>query len=319
MKGILLVNTGSPKTKAKKDVKKFIGAMLSDPQVMTVPALVRNILAKGIIAPLRASSSAAHYSLIWADEQTESPLLANTCKLAHKIAKLTNLPVEVAMRYGSPTIEEAFNQLLKKCPSLSEITVLPLFPQYAQSSYQTVADAIQQKYSQGNYPFNIHVLQPYYNHPSYIHALAESIKPHIEDGYDRLIFSFHSLPHNHVAAGKEKGNNFDYTHHIQETIKLITDELRLDPAKNLLTYSSAMGKKWLSPDINQVLKKLPAEGLKRVITIMPGFPADNLETLYDIDLIARETFMKNGGQKFTFVPCLNDNDLWAEAITQMIQ
>lgn len=318
MKGILIVNTGSPKSKNKGDVKWFIGAMLSDPLVMTVPNLIRNTLAKKIIAPLRASGSAAHYSLIWDNEHKESPLLYNTLMLAQKIEESTGMPVEVAMRYGEPSISKALQRLKHKCATLHEVIVVPLFPQYAQSSYQTVVDEVARSFYQKPHSFRLKILEPYYNETGYIKALCKSMKPHISGGYDRLIFSFHSLPLSHVDAGWKKGKDFDYVYQIKETIRLVTKELELDPHKNRIVYSSAIGKKWLEPDLNKTMEELPANGIKKVIAITPGFPADNLETLYDIDIVARETFLKNGGEEFIFIPCLNYEDYWVEGLIKIV-
>lgn len=318
MKGILIINTGSPKTKQREDVKFFIGAMLSDPLVMTVPDWFRNILAKKIIAPLRASNSASHYSLIWDNQHNESPLIYNSQQLAKKIEESTNIPVEIAMRYVVPTIPEAFERLLKKCPTLDEVIAVPMFPQYAQSSYQTVVEALNSHYKNESYPFKLTITKPYYNHPEYIKALAKSIQPHIEKGYDRLVFSFHSLPLSHVEIGKNKGQEFDYVYQVEETVRLVTQQLGLNPEKNKIVYSSAIGKKWLTPDLNKTMAEYPSEGIKRVVVITPGFPADNLETLFDIDIEAKETFTKAGGEEFSFVHGLNAEDYWVEGLTKII-
>ncbi|MEN9919242.1 MAG: ferrochelatase [Bacteroidota bacterium] len=318
MRGILIVNTGSPRTKAREDVKFFIGAMLSDPLVMSVPDFIRKTLATKIIAPFRASRSAANYSLIWDNERDQSPLLYNTRMLAQKIQESTGMRVEIAMRYGIPSITDALNRLKDKNGTLREVVVVPLFPQYAQSSYQTVVDEVEKCFSEAPYPFKIKTLEPYYKEYGYIHALAESIKPHIIDGYDRLVFSFHSLPLSHVDAGWKKGKEFDYVYQIKETIRLVSKELNIDPQKNRIVYSSAIGKKWLEPDLNKTMLELPRNGVKKIVIITPGFPADNLETLYDIDIVARENFMKGGGEKFTYVPCLNFEQYWIDGLIRII-
>lgn len=318
MRGILIINTGSPETKSREDVKFFIGAMLSDPLVMTVPNWLRVILATKIIAPLRASNSASHYSLIWDDVQTESPLLYNTRQLAEKIENATNMPVEIAMRYTSPSIPEAFKRLKDKCATLHEVVVIPLFPQYAQSSYQTVVEAVANHFYKKPYSFRLKIIEPFYSNPNYIHALAESLKVHIEKGYDRLVFSFHSLPLSHVEIGWKKGKEFDYVYQIKETVRLVTKELGLNAKKNRIVYSSAIGRKWLKPDLNETMQQLPVNGAKKVIVITPGFPADNLETLYDIGIVAKNNFMEAGGEEFTFVPCLNFEQYWVESLIKIV-
>lgn len=318
MRGILILNTGSPKTKGREDVKYFIGQMLSDPLVMTLPDFVRNTLAKRIIAPMRASNSAAHYSLIWGERSAESPLIYNSKMLAKSIEEVTGMPVEVGMRYCEPSIPAAFQRLKERCATLHEVVVVPMFPQYAQSSYQTAVDEVGARFYEKPHSFRLKILSPYYNEPGYITSLAESLKPHVEKDYDRLVFSFHSLPLSHVEEGWKKGKDFDYVYQIKETVRLVTKDLNIDPKKNRIVYSSAMGKKWLEPDLNNTMQEFAADGIEKIIAITPGFPADNLETLYDIGIVAREQFLNNGGKEFTFVPCLNFENYWVEGLIRII-
>ncbi|SHF21936.1 ferrochelatase [Dysgonomonas macrotermitis] len=319
MRGILILNTGSPKTKNREDVKFFIGAMLSDPLVMsTVPNWFRDILAKRIIAPLRASNSASHYELIWDNEHNESPLIYNSLELAKKIQAATGMPTEIAMRYGNPSVPDAFARLQKKCATLHEVIVVPMFPQYAQSSYQTAVDEVGRCFLIKPHSFRIKFVEPYYNKPGYISSLAQSIKPFIEKGYDKLVFSFHSLPIAHVEIGWNKGKEFDYVYQVKETVRLVTKELGIDPKKNRIVYSSAIGSKWLKPDLEETMKQLAQSGTERVIALTAGFPADNLESLYDIDIVAREAFESNGGKEFHFVPGLNAEDFWVQELIKII-
>lgn len=318
MKGILLVNTGSPASNKRKDVKEFVGAMLSDPYLVNVPDWFRPILVKGLILPLRQFSSTAHYSLIWDHEHNSSPLHYNMAQLAKRLEIATELPVEIAMRYCTPNIITAFKRLLEKDARLHEVIVLPLFPQYADSSYKTVVDEIANCFFKRPYPFRLKVVDPYFRHPEYIKSIANSIRPYIEEEFDRLVFNFHSLPLSHVEAGWERGKEFDYVYQTKETVRLVMKELNLDTNKMRLVYSSAIGSKWLEPSLDDTMAELPLEGHKRIIVVAPGFASDNLETLYDIDIKAREIFMKKGGIQFSFVPCLNSNDYWVEAITKII-
>jgi len=318
MRGVIIVNTGSPASIKKEDVKMFIGAMLSDPLVMTVPNCIRNILAKNIIAPLRASNSASHYSLIWDKKCKHLPLIHYTHALAEKIEAETDMPVEVAMRYGAPSFQEALLKIMDKCATLHEVVVLPMFPQYAQSSYQTVVDEIARVFYKESYPFRLKIAEPFYNNPAYIEALAKSLKPYVSKPYDRLIFSFHSLPLSHEQKARDRGKQFDYVYQIKETIRLVSKELNLNPHKNRVVYSSAIGPNWLEPSLKETMKTLPREGIKNIITITPGFPADNLESLFDIDIEARDIFLKNKGESFEFVSGLNSEDYWVNAVVKMV-
>jgi ferrochelatase len=293
--------------------------MLSDPLLINLSDPFRNILAKKIIAPLRCSGSAARYSLIWDKKRNLSPLIAHSQALALKIASATGMKVEIAMRYGdSFGIEAALQRLNESNPALHEVMVVPMFPHYAESSYQTIVDAVGRCFFKNPYAFKLKILEPFYNDQAYISALATRLKPFVEQPYDRLIFSFHSLPLKHQQRAREKGKQFDYVYQIKETIRLVSKELKIDPKKNRAVYSSAICKKWLAPCMDEVMKSMPREGQKNIIVACPGFPADNLETLYDINIRAREIFRKNGGESFRFAPCLNSEDFWAEAIVKMV-
>lgn len=318
MRGILLVNTGSPRSYKREDVKTFITEMLSDPYLMTVPDWFRPILVKGIITPIRQFASSSHYKMIWDSNLSDSPLIHYAKSLAERLEQYTEMSVECAMRYGQPSIQLALDHLIKKNDRLHEVIVFPLFPQYAESSYKTVVDEVGKIFFKRPYPFRLKFIEPYFNHPAYISALCESIRPFINEEFDKLIFSFHSLPLSHVEAGWKKGKEFDYVFQTKETIRLILKELNIDVKKTRLTYHSAIGDKWLKPELDNTLIELAKQGSKKVIVIAPGFAADNLETLYDINIKSRETFLKNGGKQFSYIPCLNDNEYWTEAIAKII-
>lgn len=318
MKGVLLVNIGSPETCARKDVKSFIRAMLSDPYVMTVPDWFRPILVNGIIVPFRQFASTKHYEMIWNKEIKDSPLLYQAKQLAEKLEVATAVPVEVAMRYGQPDVTAGLDSLIAKNNRLHEVIVLPLFPQYAESSYKTVVDFVGRQFFKRPYPFRLKFTEPYFRHPAYISALAQSIKPYTDQPFDKLIFSFHSLPLSHVEEGWKKGKEFDYVYQTKETIRLVINELGIDTKKTRLTYHSAMGKDWLKPDLDETVKELAEEGLNKILVVAPGFAADNLETLYDIKIKTQETFLQHGGTEFSYIPCLNSNDYWIDAVMKII-
>jgi len=200
MRGILLINTGTPASKEKADVKKFICEMLSDPLVMGRPEWQSKFLARNIIAPFSASRSTEKYKQIWRKEEPEiSPLLYHMLKLSEKLEVRKGLPVEIAMRYGSPNIEDAFRKLEKKCPLLHEVVIFPLYPHYAQSTTQSSIDEIGRIFYMHPHSFRLKFVAPYYNHPAYINALVECARPYLEN-IDRLIFSYHSLPISQVES-----------------------------------------------------------------------------------------------------------------------
>lgn len=318
MRGVLLINVGSPESASRKDVRSFIEDMLSDPLLMTVPDWFRPILVKGIIGPFRQFSSAKHYSLIWDDEHKTSPLMYHMQQLSAKLEARAEMPVEIGMRYGKPSICTALDRLMERDVRLHEVVVLPMFPQYAESSYKTVVDEFGRCFYSKAYPFRIKIVEPYFNHPAYITSLVNKLKPFLEKEYDRLIYCFHSLPLSHVDKGWHKGREFDYVYQLKETARLVSKELDIEPNRYRVVYSSAIGSKWLGPDINEVLSEMGREGVKKVIVLCPGFACDNLETLYDVKIKAKEEFIKYGGTQLFYVPCLNSDDDWVDGVMKII-
>lgn len=314
-----MINIGSPAACNKHEVQKFIGSMLSDPLLLGKSEWMCNFLAKRIIAPLSARKSLNKYRQIWQNEKTsDSPLLHHSRQLAQKLEEKKGIPVEIAMRYSDPSIEEAFSRLEKKCPLLHEVVVLPMFPHYAQSTVQSVVDAIGRYFYKRAHSYRLKIVEPYYNHPAYINALAAMAKPYLED-IDRLVFSYHSLPIQQVVSGWEKGRDFDYVYQLKETNRLFCDKLNIDAHNTLLFYVSQRGNGWLKPFLDTDIADLPKLGWKKVAVISPGFSVDNLESLYDVDIHARKLFMNAGGEKFTFIPALNDSDVWVDAVWKIIE
>lgn len=319
MKGIILLNVGTPSECSKPAVEKFIGDMLADPLVIDKFQPASKFLARKVIAPLSASKSLRKYSLIWRNKKPLiSPLLHYMQELGNKLEKQKNVPVEIAMRYGTPSIESALDALQEKHPKLTKVIIFPLLPHYAQSSTQTSKDEVYRIYSKNDYPFKIQITKPYYNHPAFIDALATHTKPYLANEFDRLVFSYHSLPVHQVEKAWRKGKAFDYVYQVKETNQLLTKQVGISQNKSLLFYSSQRGKGWLKPFLDKNIEDLPKLGWKKVVILAPGFPIDNLETLYDIDLEARELFLKAGGEEFTFVPSLNAKDYWVDAIWKII-
>ena len=319
MKGIILLNVGTPAECTKVAVEQFIGDMLSDPLVADKYQPAFKFLARQVIAPMSASKSLGKYSLIWRKtEPAESPILYYMQELAKKLEQQKDVPVEIAMRYGSPSIESAFEALYKKCNNLTDVVIFPLIPHYAQSSTQTANDEVMRVYNKKSYPFKVKIIDPYYNHPAFIDALATHTKPYLTDGFDRLVFSYHSLPVHQVRKAWKKGKEFDYVYQLKETNQLLNKKLGISPNKTLLLYSSQRGKGWLKPFLDKDIADLPKLGWKKIVIIAPGFPVDNLETLFDVDIEARKLFMKAGGEEFIYVPSLNAESYWVDAIWKII-
>ena len=314
MRGILFINVGTPADCNKADVKKFIGDMLSDPLVMGKSEWLSALLARRIIAPASCSKSFEKYKLIWRkDEPIISPILYFMQKLARSLEEKKNIPVEIAMRYGEPSIEQALKDLEKKCPLLHEVIVFPLYPHYAQSTTQTSIDEVGRIFYKRPHSYRLKIVKPYFDHPAFINALTKHAEPYLKD-IDKLVFSYHSLPVNQVESAWEKGREFDYVYQLKETNRLFCKKLNIESQYTLLLYASQRGRNWLKPFLDTDISDLPGLGWKKVAIIAPGFPIDNMETLFDIDIEARELFLKAGGEKFVFVPSFNDSDDWVAAV-----
>lgn len=319
MRGIVLLNVGTPAECNKPAVEQFIGDMLADPLVIDKFKPVSKFLARQVIAPISASKSLEKYSLIWRKkEPLISPILYYMQQLGSKLEKEKDIPVEIAMRYGSPSIENAFNALHTRCSTLTEVVVFPLLPHYAQSSTQTSIDEVKRIFNKNNYPFKLNIIGSYYNHPAFIDALATHVRPYLEKDFDRLVFSYHSLPVHQVEKAWKKGKEYDYVYQLKETNLLLGKKLGINQRKTILLYSSQRGKGWLKPFLNKDIADLPKLGWKNILIIAPGFPVDNLETLYDIDIEARRLFMKAGGEKFVYIPSLNAEEYWVDALWKII-
>ena len=332
-KGVILMNLGSPDSTEVKDVRKYLDEFLMDERVIDKSWLFRALLVKGIIVPFRAPKSAEAYETIWTDEG--SPLIVNTQHLQKALQNEIEEPVEIAMRYGNPTPEAAYEALLKKIPDMEEVIAVPLYPHYAMSSYETAVEYAKEIHKKKNYSFKLTFIKPFYNEPNYLHALAENIKPFLQKEYDHLLFSYHGIPGRHVRKSDVTGchclqkdnccevaspaHEFCYRHQVITTTKLVTEALHIPKEKYSISFQSRLGKGWLTPFTDMRLKELPAEGKKNILIICPAFVSDCLETLEEIAVREKKSFMEAGGQSYEMIPCLNTNPLWVKTIAGYIE
>jgi ferrochelatase len=333
-RGIILMNLGSPESTEVKHVKRYLNEFLMDKRVIDYPYLFRLLLVKGIIVPFRASKSATAYKSIWTKEG--SPLIVLTQQLQKALAQQLSEPVVVAMRYGNPTPATAYNELLKESPDLDEVVLMPLYPHYAMSSYETAVEHMKEVYHKNGYLFKLTTIKPYYNNGDYISALSESIQPYLQTNYDKLLFSYHGVPERHIIKGDITGNHclqspdccqkpsaahqFCYRHQCFRTTDLVTTALHIPQSKFELSFQSRLGRdKWLTPYTAQRLSELPKEGVKKLLVACPAFVSDCLETLEEIAEQGRETFLHAGGESFTMIPCLNVHPLWVGTIAKWIK
>jgi protoporphyrin/coproporphyrin ferrochelatase len=327
-KGIILINLGSPESTDVSDVRKYLDQFLMDEKVIDKPWLFRALLVKGIIVPFRAPKSAEAYKTIWVEEG--SPLIVNTKHLQVALQKEIEEPVEIAMRYGNPTPDVAFDSLLKRDPDIKEVIVLPLYPHYAMSSYETAVEYMKEFYQKKNYPFQLSFIPPFYKDEDYLEALSQNIKPYLNENYDHLLFSYHGIPERHIKKSDVTGchclqnenccetdspaHAFCYRHQIRTTTKLVTQRLQIPSNKYSISFQSRLGKGWLTPFTDFRLKELPNEGIKNLLVVCPAFVSDCLETLEEIEMRGKEIFLEAGGESFTMIPCLNTHPLWIKAI-----
>lgn len=332
-RGILLMNLGSPQSTETKDVKKYLDEFLMDGRVIDYPYIFRLLLVRGIITPFRAPKSAEAYETIWTKEG--SPLIVLTKKLQAALQELIEEPVEIAMRYGRPTPEEAFSKLMSRQPGLEEVVAVPLYPHYAMSSYETAVEHAKSAYKKNKYPFTLRFIDPYYNDPGYIAALAESIRPYVQQDFDHLLFSYHGVPGRHIRKSDttachclkvenccevaSPAHAHCYRHQCFTTTRLVTDALGIPKDKFSISFQSRLGKGWLEPFTDIRLQEMPKEGIKNLLIVCPAFVSDCLETLEEIAMRGKEEFMGAGGEQYQMIPCMNTQPRWVEALEELIE
>jgi ferrochelatase len=323
------MNLGSPDSTKVKDLRRYLNEFLMDERVIDLPYLSRLLLVKGIIVPFRAPKSAAAYRSIWTKDG--SPLTVISYQLLEAVQQQVQEPVALAMRYGKPAPWTAFEELLQKAPGLEEVVLVPLYPHYAMSSYETAVEYAKEIHAKKKYSFRLTIVPPFYNEPVYLHALAESIKPFLQQEYDQIVFSYHGIPERHVHKTDITGqhclkvndccnvpspaHSTCYRHQCFTTTRLTAEMLGIPASKYRVSFQSRLGRDpWLQPYTAERLKQLPGEGVKKLLVVCPAFVSDCLETLEEMGEEGKEIFLHAGGESFTLIPCLNTNPLWIKAV-----
>ena len=332
--GIILMNLGSPDSTEIKDVRKYLNEFLMDGRVIDYPYLFRLLLVRGIIVPFRAAKSSHAYQTIWTKDG--SPLIIFTKQLQKALQEKLSGSIEIAMRYGNPSMEDAYNKLLEKNPDLEDAMLIPMYPHYAMSSYETAVEHAKNIHRKKKYPFKIDFLKPFYDQPDYINALAESIRPFLQNEYDHILFSYHGVPERHIYKGDitkqhclkaenccmvdSPAHKQCYRHQCLKTTSLIAEKLNLPKGKFSHSFQSRLGKaEWLKPYTAIQLEELPKEGIKKLLVVCPAFVSDCLETLEEIAITGKESFLNAGGESFTTIPCLNIHPTWVETINKWVK
>ena len=312
---VLLVNLGTPDAPTPSAVRKYLREFLSDPRVVEIPRALWWPILHGIILRLRPAKSAAKYASIWTEDG--SPLALWTAKQAALLKGYLGerghsppaLLVRHAMRYGNPSIAQVLGQL--KAEHVTRVLVLPLYPQYAAATTASVADAVMAWMRRQRRQPELRLVNHYHDDAGYIDALTQRVRNHwmTHGRGERLVLSFHGVPERSLKLGDP------YHCECHVTARMLGERLGLGQGELLVTFQSRFGKaKWLTPYTEPTLVDLAAQGVKRVDVMCPGFAADCLETLEEIDREARAAFIGAGGQAFHYVPCLNDQHEWIAAL-----
>ena len=315
--GILITNLGTPDEPTASSVRKYLSEFLSDPRVIELPRYLWWLVLHGIILRTRPSRSAKAYRKIWTE--SGSPLLSISKKQVLGLQKILTkkiqgpIRIELSMRYGNPSIKSGRKKLQES--NANRILILPLYPQYSAATTGSTFDAVTNELKKWRWLPEIRMVNHYHDYPDYIDALKNSIEEYWKHNGrpQKLIFSFHGLPKHYFLAGDP------YHCECHKTARLVAEKLKLDQDQWLVTFQSRFGpREWLKPYTDKTLISLAESGVKNINIICPGFSADCLETLEEIDIQNREFFIKAGGEKFNYIPALNDDGDHIELLSNII-
>ena len=303
--GVLIINLGTPDSTKWLDVRRYLKEFLSDRRVIEVNPIIWKIILNLFILNFRPSKSAKAYKEIWMKEENISPLLYYTKKQAEKLSKTflnENLIIDFAMRYGNPSIKSKIEKLNKE--GCENLVILPLYPQYAAATTATVCDEVYRTLMNMRWQPSLKIIPHYESDLLYIDALVNSINDKIKNinwKPDLIVASYHGIPKKYFDKGDP------YHCYCHKTTRLISE--KYSDIKIMTTFQSRFGpQEWLQPYTDKTFEALPKEGKKNILVICPGFSSDCVETLEEISIQGKESFIKSGGENFEMIPCLNDNE-----------
>lgn len=316
--GVLLVNLGTPDTADRRGVRAYLKEFLSDPRVIENQGVIWKLALNGIILNTRPQRKAKDYLKIWNTDLNESPLKtitrAQSDKLAASLRADQRVVVDWAMRYGNPSMKSRIDALTAQ--GCDRILVVPLYPQYSAATSATVCDEAFRVLVEMRAQPALRVAPPYYDDPSYISALSQTIHGHLETlpfEPEVIVASFHGMPQKYIDKGDP------YRQQCVATAELLRKEMGLDDRELMLTFQSRFGfDAWLQPYTDKTVERLAKEGVKRLAIVTPGFSADCLETLEEIAQENCEIFMHAGGEQFAAIPCLNDSDAGMDMLRRLV-
>lgn len=329
-KGVLLVNLGSPDSPSVPDVRRYLNEFLMDSRVIDVAWPLRRFIV-GMILINRPKESAHAYQTIWTKEG--SPLVITSRNVQKKLQERLDIPIELAMRYQNPSIRDALKKLAGQ--GVDELLLVPLFPHYAMSSYETAVVRVQELAAKIAPKMRVEVKPPYFDEPHYIAALVASAGEYLKKDYDHLLFSFHGVPERQIKKSDPTGchcltkqnccevaseaHAFCYRAQCFKTVAAFTKYAGVPAGKYSVSFQSRLGKDpWLKPYTDFELERLAKEGVKKILVMCPAFVSDCLETIEEIGMRGKESFVQAGGKEFTRIPCLNEHPLWIEALQKWI-
>ena len=330
-KAILLVNLGSPASPTPPDVRRYLDQFLMDPYVIDVPTPLRALIVKGFILNTRPAASAALYAKIWTAEG--SPLVVISERTRAALEARMHVPVGLAMRYGEPSIERGIAELLARAGEIDELVVVPMYPHYAMASTKTVEVAVDDAMRGRTLPYRF--AGPFFDDAAYLDAVAARMRDALPADAQYVLFSYHGIPERHLRKVDPTGTTCMrsstcceepsrahatcYRHQVFATTEGLARRLGLKPGAYGVAFQSRLGSGWLQPFTDRELAALPKRGVTRLAVVCPSFVADCLETLEEMELRGRETFMGAGGASFTYLPCVNDDPRWIAALAALCE
>lgn len=327
---MLLINVGTPESTSLFSVQKYLSQFLGDKRVINLPFVARKLLVNGLIVPFRAPKSRKLYQKLWTENG--SPLLYYSLEIQKKLQKQLGdgFSVFIGMRYGNPSIKLALDKLEKE--NLSEIIVLPLFPQYASATTGTAIEYSLNLIRKWNTIPKIRIVDQFYDNQKFISAFANNITTYLKENYDHILFSYHGLPLKQVFGShdkldcekfnctKEVNDQNQYCYHATcyQTTKLLAEQLGLSKDQYTVCFQSRFTKNWLNPFTDEVIIQKAKEGNKKLLVVSPSFVTDCLETIIEIGDDYNQLFKANGGEQLQLVESLNDNNNWIKALQSII-
>jgi ferrochelatase len=330
---LLLVNLGSPASTEVADVRRYLNQFLMDPYVIDVPWPVRRLLVSLILINRPEQSAHAYASIWWEDG---SPLVVLSKRLQQAMTReWTAGPVELAMRYGEPSIDTVLKKLTAQ--GIKKITLAPVYPQFADSTVTTVIEEAKRVVRERKLDVQFSLLQPFYDQPEYVQALVDNVRPHLQQAHDHLLLSFHGLPERHLTKRDPTGSHclkdanccqnappeVMATCYRAQCLRSASEFARLmgiPDGKWSVSFQSRLGRaKWIEPYTEAHLAELAAQGVKKLLVMCPAFVADCIETLEEIGDRGAEQFKEAGGEELVLIPCLNDDPNWAAALNKLCE